>query len=69
MKELRIGKNVVRDTATIEGIGMLAYKRLSEKNIINIQLLEGKQESYNVPIADEMTLKLKDETLKIILEK
>lgn len=49
MENLTINKNKTRDTTTIPGLGMLAYRIFPDTECINVQLLSGDQEECTVP--------------------
>ncbi|ALS36340.1 hypothetical protein [Enterococcus rotai] len=49
MEHITIRKNKTRDTATLESLGMLAYRIFPDTECINIQLLSGAQEECTIP--------------------
>ncbi len=65
MEHLEIKKGVERDTYTIDELGMLAFRVFPEQGILNIQLLAGAQEEYNIPFVDGEIVEMKDVVVQL----
>ncbi|MEI5990161.1 hypothetical protein [Enterococcus crotali] len=65
MENVTISKNKTRDTATINGLGMLAYRIFPDTECVNIQLLSGAQEECTIPFSDGEIFRLRDVELRL----
>ncbi len=68
MEQLIINKNKLRDTATITGLGMLAYRIFPETGRINIQLLSGEQEECTIVCKDGEEFSLRGEVIRLVVK-
>ncbi|EOH96158.1 hypothetical protein UAY_03068 [Enterococcus moraviensis ATCC BAA-383] len=67
MEYLTIKKSNTRDTATLAGLGMLAYRIFPDSECINIQLLSGAQEESTIPFKDGERFRLRNSELCLII--
>ncbi|GGC92246.1 hypothetical protein [Enterococcus wangshanyuanii] len=68
MGELVIKKGKTRDTATIAGLGMLAYRIFPETGRINVQLLSGEQEECTIVCEDGVAFSLRGEVIRLVVK-
>ncbi|WP_086315216.1 hypothetical protein A5821_002657 [Enterococcus sp. 7F3_DIV0205] len=65
MENMTINRNNTRDTATITGLGMLAYRIFPDTECINIQLLSGDQEESTIPFKTGETVILRGVEIRL----